>query len=58
MIMKTGVSLTYSNRGKAIRLNLETAGNVLQLLARPLQFKKNEYGQNKFLCIAYAQYVK
>lgn len=58
MIMKTGVSLTYSNRGKAIRLNLETAGNVLQLLARPLQFKKNEYGQNKFLGIAYAQYVK
>ena len=58
MIMKAGIGLTYSDRDKTIRLNLETAGNFLHLLAGPLNFKKNEYGQNMALGIAYAQYVK
>ena len=58
MIVKTGVGFTYSDRGRAVRLNLETAGNVLQFLASPLKFKKNSEGQNTFLGIAYAQYVK
>ncbi len=58
MIMKTGIGLTYSDRDKTIRLNLETAGNFLHLLAGPLKFKKNEDGQNMALGIAYAQYVK
>lgn len=58
MIMKAGIGLTYSDRDKTIRLNLETAGNFLHLLAGPLKFKKNEYGQNMALGIAYAQYVK
>jgi outer membrane protein assembly factor BamA len=58
MIVKTGIGYTYSDRDKTIRLNLETAGNFLHLLARPLKFKKNNEGQNTFLGIAYAQYVK
>ena len=58
MIMKTGVGYTYSDMSKTIRLNLETAGNFLHLLARPLMFKKNAEGRNTFLGIAYAQYVK
>ena len=58
MIMKTGIGLTYSDRDKTIRLNLETTGNFLHLLAGPLKFKKNEDGQNMALGIAYAQYVK
>ena len=58
MIMKTGVGYTYSDRGKTIRLNFESAGNFLHLLSKPLLFKKNEYGQNMAFGIAYAQYVK
>ena len=58
MIMKAGIGYTYSDRDKTIRLNLEAAGNFLHLLARPLKFKKNNEGQNTFLGIAYAQYVK
>ena len=58
MIVKTGIGYTYSDRDKTIRLNLETAGNFLHLLASPLKFKKNAEGQNTFLGIAYAQYVK
>ena len=58
MIMKAGIGFTYSDKDRTIRLNLETAGNFLHLLARPLKFRENNEGQNTFLGIAYAQYVK
>ena len=58
MIMKAGIGFTYSDKGKTIRLNLESAGNVLHLLSAPLKFRENDEGQNTFLGIAYAQYIK
>lgn len=58
MIMKTGIGFTYSDKGKTIRLNFESAGNVLHLLSAPLKFRENDEGQNTFLGIAYAQYIK
>ncbi len=58
MIMKTGIGYTYSNKGKSIRLNFESAGNLLHLLANTMTFKKNEDGQNMAFGIAYAQYLK
>ena len=58
MIMKAGIGFTYSDKGKTIRLNFESAGNVLHLLSAPLKFRENDEGQNTFLGIAYAQYIK
>ena len=58
MIMKAGIGFTYSDKGKTIRLNLESAGNVLHLLSVPLKFRENTEGQKTFVGIAYAQYIK
>lgn len=57
-IMKFGFRYNYNNRNKAIKANIETAGNLLGLLSNVAEFKKNELGQNKLFNIAYAQYVK
>ena len=58
MIMKAGIGFTYSDKGKTIRLNLESAGNVLHLLSAPLKFRENTESQKTFVGIAYAQYIK
>ena len=58
MIMKAGIGFTYSDMGKTIRLNLESAGNVLHLLSAPIKFRENTEGQKTFVGIAYAQYIK
>lgn len=57
-IMKFGFRYNYNNGNKAIKANIETAGNLLGLLSNVTEFKKNELGQNKLFNIAYAQYVK
>lgn len=57
-IMKFGFRYNYNNGNKAIKANIETAGNLLGLLSNVAEFKKNELGQNKLFNIAYAQYVK
>lgn len=57
-IMKFGFRYNYNNGNKAIKANIETAGNLLGLLSTVAEFKKNELGQNKLFNIAYAQYVK
>ena len=57
-IMRTGFGYTYNNGRWAIKANVETAGNLLNLAARTLKFHKNEYGQYTFLNLAYAQYVR
>lgn len=57
-IMKTGIGYTYNNGTHAIKANLETAGNLLELLSGAFNFSKNEDGQHQFFKIAYAQYVK
>lgn len=58
LIMKIGVGYTWNHKGNALRLNLETAGNLLSALSRPLGFSKNSEGQYKAVGIAFAQYVK
>lgn len=57
-IMKIGFGYTFSTMKNTLRLNFETAGNVLNFLSRPLYLKKNADGQYKLFNIAYAQYVK
>ena len=57
-IMKMGFGLTYSDGVDAIRLNVESAGNLLSGFSNTLGFKINAQGQRTFLNIAYAQYAK
>ncbi len=57
-IMKIGFGLSYNDGVDAIRANIETAGNLLDVLSRPLKFKTDSVGQRMLFNIAYAQYVK
>jgi outer membrane protein assembly factor BamA len=57
-IMKTGFGYSYSNGRFALKTNLETAGNLLNLYTSAFGGKQNEDGQYKVFDIAYAQYVK
>lgn len=57
-IMKTGFGYSYSNGRYALKTNLETAGNLLNLYTMAFGGTKNEDGQYKVFNIAYAQYVK
>lgn len=70
LIVRTGYSYTYNSAGRAlmnnatlgdsytIRLNFESAGNLLYLLARSTRMKKNDNGEYTLLGIPFAQYVK
>lgn len=66
LITKLGYTFYYSNSRLGstdpfqytVRLGLETSGNVLDALAKPLELEQNENGQYKFMGIAFAQYVK
>ena len=57
-IMKTGFGYTYNNGRWAIKANVETAGNLLNMAAHIFNFKKTEEGQYEFCRLAYAQYVR
>ena len=57
-IMKIGFGFAYNNGRTAVKTNLETAGNLLDLYAHTFNTSKNDLGQNKIFNIAYAQYVK
>lgn len=57
-IMKIGFGYTLTNKTNTLRLNFESAGNLLHALSRPLKLKKNSDDQYKLFNIAYAQYVK
>ena len=57
-IMRDGFGYSYNNGRWAVKANLETAGNLLNLAATTLGFHKNEQGQYTFMNIAYAQYVR
>lgn len=58
-IMRMGFGYNYSNGNLALRTNLETAGNLLDLCARNFGGGwRNALGQYKVFDIAYAQYVK
>ena len=51
-IMKFGLGYSYNNNRWAIKANVETAGNVLNWMARSLHFHTNTEGQYTFLDIA------
>jgi len=57
-IMKTGFGYLYNNGTYAIKANVETSGNLLQLAAHVFNFHQNEEGQYTFLNLAYAQYAR
>ena len=57
-IMKFGVGYSYNNGTYAIKANVETAGNLLDLSARVIRFRQNALGQNLLFRIAFAQYAK
>ena len=57
-IMKTGLGYTYNNGRWAIKANIETAGNLLNLITKTLKFHVNGDGQRTFLDVAFAQYVR
>lgn len=66
LITKLGYTFYYSNSRLnsndpfqySVRVGVETSGNMLNLLAEPLEFEKNSSGQYKFLGVAFAQYIK
>ena len=57
-IMKMGLGLTYSDGVDAVRVNVESSGNLLSAVSKGLGFKTNSEGQRTFLNIAFAQYAK
>jgi outer membrane protein assembly factor BamA len=57
-IMRWGFGLTYNNGIDAFKANIETAGNLLQGIAKASGFSKNEEGRYTLFNIAFAQYVK
>ena len=57
-IMKLGFGYVYNNGIYAIKANVETAGNLLNLASHAFNFHKNGDGQYTFIDIAYAQYVR
>lgn len=66
LITKLGYTFYYSSSKinsvdpfrYSVRIGVETSGNMLNLLADPLDFEKNDGGQYKFFGVAFAQYVK
>ena len=58
-IMKSGFGFTYNNGIYAVKANIETAGNLLSLVAGLTHAERDEEtGQRELFRIAYAQYVK
>ena len=57
-IIKIGFGYTYNNGRLALKTNLETAGNLLNLYSHTFKSSQNYYGQYLVFDIAYAQYVK
>ncbi len=57
-IMKIGFSMSHTSGNNAYKLNVETAGNLLNATSRVLGKKENENGQYTLFGIAYAQYAK
>lgn len=57
-IMKTSFGVAYSKGNDALRMQIETAGNLLSGLNGIVRFGKNAQGRNVLFNIAYAQYLK
>ena len=57
-IMKTGFGYSYNNGTVAIKANIETAGNLLNLGSKVFGAERDGEGHYRLFNIAYAQYVK
>lgn len=57
-IMKLGFGLTYNNNVNVLRLNVETAGNLLKAVSSLAGTHRNSYNQRTLFNIAFAQYAK
>ena len=57
-ILKFGFGYSHTTKNHSIRLNMETAGNFLHLIAKGFNMKKDANGHHTLFNIAYAQYVK
>lgn len=70
LIVRTGYSYTYNSAGQAlmnnavignsysVRFNFESAGNLLYVLSKISNLKKNDKDEYTILNIPYAQYIK
>lgn len=70
LIVRTGYSYTFNSAGQAlmnnavignsysVRVNFESAGNLLYALSKMTRMKKNNSGEYTVLSIPYAQYIK
>ena len=57
-ITKIGFGYSYSRNTLALKTNIETSGNVLQLGAKLFGAEKDDQGYHRVFNIAFAQYVK
>ena len=57
-IMKTGFCYSYNNGTVAVKANIETAGNLLNIGSRVFGAERDGEGHYRLFNIAYAQYVK
>lgn len=57
-IMRLGFNFALTRRNYALKTKVETAGNLLDLVARTAGFAKNADSQYKIFNIAFAQYAK
>lgn len=57
-VMKAGFSMAYTGKKEALKLNVETAGNLLGVVSGITNTSKNSDGQYTLFNIAFAQYVK
>lgn len=57
-ITKIGLGYIYNDGRTALKTNIETSGNVLDLASSVFGARQNSLGQNLVFNIAYAQYVK
>lgn len=58
LIAQTAFSYSYAASDYALRLNLSTAGNLLNLGSRLFKASQNDDGQYKLVGVAFAQYVR
>lgn len=58
LIMKLGFGLTYNDGVDAVRMNVETSGNLLSGLSHLTGGKQDDEGRYKVFGIAFAQYAK
>ena len=57
-ITKIGFRYSYANNVTALKTNIETSGNVLQLLSKTFGAEKDDLGHYRLFNIAFAQYVR